>query len=97
MSLQSSKKGEKEDPEKYRAVNLTIILGKVIEQLIVDVIVKHVREKKVDGSIQHGATKGKSCLMNLTSFYEDMTVYVDEGREVGVVYLDFCKTSDSLP
>lgn len=63
MSLQSSKKGEKEDPRKYRAVSLATILGKVIEQLITDVIIKHVRETKVDGNIQHASTKGKSCLI----------------------------------
>ncbi|GAB0206526.1 hypothetical protein GRJ2_003118200 [Grus japonensis] len=56
------KKGKKEDPGNYRPVSLTSIPGKVMEQLILGVINKHVEEKKVIGSGQHGFTKGKSCL-----------------------------------
>ncbi|GAB0208125.1 mitochondrial enolase superfamily member 1 [Grus japonensis] len=53
------KKGKKEDPGNYKPVSLTSIPGKVMEQLILDVISKHVEEKKVIGSGQHGFTKGK--------------------------------------
>lgn len=35
-----------------------------MEQFILDVISKHVEEKKVIRSSQHGLTKGKSCLTN---------------------------------
>jgi len=59
------KKGKKEDPGNYRLVNLTSILGKVMEQLILEVTIKQVEEKKVTRSSQHGFTKGKSCLTNL--------------------------------
>ncbi|GAB0209308.1 mitochondrial enolase superfamily member 1 [Grus japonensis] len=85
------KKGRKEGPGNYRPVSLTSIPGKVMEQLILGVINKHVEEKKVIGSGQHGFTKGKSYLTNLIAFYDSMTGWVDEGRAVDVVYLDFIK------
>ncbi|GAB0179576.1 mitochondrial enolase superfamily member 1 [Grus japonensis] len=83
------KKGKKEDPGNYRPVSLTSIPEKVMEQLILKVISKPVEEKKVIRSGQHGFTKGKSCLTNLMAFCDGMTGWVDEGRAVDVVYLDF--------
>jgi len=59
------KKGRKEDPGNYRLVSLTSIPGKVMEQLILEVIINQVEEKTVMRSSQHGFTKGKSCLTNL--------------------------------
>jgi len=62
-----------------------------MEQLILEVIIKQVEEKKVVRSSQHGITKWKSCLTNLIAFYDGMTGWVDEERAVDVVYLDFSK------
>jgi len=67
------KEGKKEDPGKYRPVSLTSIPRKPMEQLILDVIIKQVEEKKVIRSSQYGFTKGKSCLTNLIAFYNGMT------------------------
>jgi len=90
------KKGKKEDPGNYRLVSLTSIPGKVMEQLILEVIIKQVKEKKVIRSSQDGFTKGKSCLTNLIAFYDGMTGWVDEGRAVDVVYPNFSKAFDTV-
>ena len=68
----------------------------MMEQLILEVIIKQVKEKKVIRSSQHGFTKGKSCLSNLIAFYDDMTVWVNEGRAVDVVYLNLSKALDAV-
>jgi len=39
-----------------------------MEQLILEVIVKQLEEKKVIKSSQYGFSKGKSCLTNLIAF-----------------------------
>ncbi|KFR06297.1 RNA-directed DNA polymerase from mobile element jockey, partial [Opisthocomus hoazin] len=41
------KKGKKEDPGNYRPLSLTSVPGKVMEQLILEAIIKQVEEKKV--------------------------------------------------
>ena len=73
------KKGKKEDPGNYKLVSLASIPGKMMEQLILEVTIKQVEEKKVIGSSQHGFTKGKLYLTNLMAFYDGMTGRVDEG------------------
>jgi len=88
------KKGKKEDPGNYRPVSLTSIPGKVMKQLILEVIIKQVEEKKVIRSSQF--TKGKSCLTNVIAVYDGMTGWADEGRAVDVAYLDFSKAFDTV-
>ncbi|PKU36052.1 rna-directed dna polymerase from mobile element jockey- hypothetical protein [Limosa lapponica baueri] len=95
FSIPVFKKG-KEDLGNYRLVGLTSIPGKMIEQLVLDVISKHMEEKKAIRSSQHGFTKGKSCLTNLIAFYDGMIGWTDEESVVDVVYLDFSKTFDTV-
>ena len=40
--------------------------------------------------------KGRSCLTNLISFYDNMSCIVDEGKSVNGVYLDHSKTFDNI-
>jgi len=61
--------------------------------LILDIITKQMEEKKIIRSSHHGFTKGKSCLSNLTVFYDGMTNWVDEGRAVS---LKFSKAFDTV-
>ena len=72
-------------------------MGKVLETLIKDQMRNHFNKYKLINGSQHGFTKGSSCLTNLLEFYEAVSDWVDEGKAVDRVYLDFKKTFDEVP
>ena len=84
-------KGKKEDPGNSRPLSLTSVPGKVMEQLVLDTISKQLEEKKVIRNNQHVFVKGKSRSTNLVVFSDSITSWVDGGRAVDVIYLDFSK------
>ena len=79
-----------------RLISLTSIPGKVMEKLILGTASRHITDKRVIRGSQHGFTKGKSCLTNLIAFYEEVTRWIDDGKAVDVVYLDFSRAFDTV-
>lgn len=72
---------KKEDLTNYRPVNLTLITGKVKEQIILETT-------EIIESCQCGFLKGKFSLTNLIVFYFEMSGLVYKRRAVDVDDLD---------
>ena len=88
------KKGDRTDPSNYRPVSLTSQVCKVLETVVRERIVRHMRENRLFSDTQHGFREGRSCLTNLLETLEHWTKILDEGDCTDVAYLDFRKAFD---
>ena len=74
-------KGCVEDTGNYRPVRLTLVPGKVMEQIILSEITWHVQGNQ---GIRLSQNRSWSCSTNLLSFYDQATSLVDKGQAVSV-------------
>lgn len=85
------KKGWKENPRNYWPVSLTLVPGKVMEQIIISAIMWHTEDSQGIRPSQHKFMKDRSCLTSLISIYDRVTHLMDEGKAVGLVYVGLSK------
>ena len=91
------KKGQKSSPTNYRPVSLTSVPGKIMEKVVKESLMSHLKRNNLIRKSQHGFMPNKSCATNLLVFLETVTKAVDEGKNVDVIYLDFAKAFDLVP
>lgn len=84
----------REDPGNYKAVSLISVLVKKMKIILV-VTKRYLKNSSVIRHGQHGFRN--SCLANLMSFYEKITLLVEEGKMVDVVFLDFTEAFYVIP
>ena len=89
------KKGSKSDPGNYRPVSLTSNVCKLMERVI-NVQLGDFLNKNVIENSQHGFRKGRSCQTNLIKFNDQVGAWLDEGKSVDILYLDFAKAFDKV-
>ncbi len=72
------KGGNKENPLNYGPVSLTSVVGKLYERTIKERWMEHLERDKVLVNCQFGFRRGRSCSMNLLSFYSRVIDIVQE-------------------
>ena len=90
------KGGDMATPANFRPVSLTSHIIKVFEKVIKKYLVEYLTEKNLFSENQHGFRKGRSCLSQLLLHYEEILSSLASGKEVDVIYLDFCKAFDKV-
>ena len=91
------KKGPRSDPANYRPVSLTCILCKILEKIIVEQILQHLKDNGLMCEEQHGFVPGKSVTTNLLETLNKWSELLMHGHHVDVVYLDYSKAFDTVP
>ncbi|KAK4818948.1 LOW QUALITY PROTEIN: hypothetical protein QYF61_022213 [Mycteria americana] len=77
-------------------VSLTSVPSKIMEQIFLETMLRHMENKEVIGDSQHGFTKGKSCLNKFGGLLR-WGYSVDNRRATDIIYLDLCKALDAVP
>ena len=91
------KKGDRNKPNKYRPVILTCILCKVMESLIRDKIMNHMKRNKLFSNKQFGFLDGRSTVLQLLVVLDKWTKIIDDGGTIDCIYCDFKKAFDKVP
>ena len=91
------KKGEKRKPNNYRPVSLTSISCKIMESLVRDQIMIHMKRNNLFSNKQFGFLDGRSTVLQLLVVLDKWTKTIDEGRSIDCVYCDFKKAFDKVP
>ena len=91
------KKGDRTAGSNYRPISLTSLICRIMESLLRDAIVTHLRTYNLIRNSQHGFMPHRSCLTNLLEFLEEITKLLDEGHSVDLLYLDFARAFDKVP
>ena len=91
------KKGAKTKPQNYRPVSLTCIICKILEGIIRDHVISHMRANNLFSPKQFGFIGGRSTTLQLLHVLNLWTEILDQGGELDVIYCDFMKAFDKVP
>ena len=91
------KKGNRKSPCNYRPVSLTCVVCKVMESIVRDRIISHMKQNKLFSNRQYGFIGGRSTALQLLKVLDAWTEILDQGGEIDVIYLDFMKAFDTVP
>ena len=94
MLLLFIKADAKDVIENYRSISLLSIPSKCQERIVYNAVYSDVVPYLTDW--QHGFVRGRSCVTQLVLSHHQWSKALDEGKQVGVVFLDFSKAFDRV-
>ena len=89
-------KGSKHLPNNYRPVSLTSIICKILETIIKDEVIDHLKRNNLYKH-QHAFVGQRSCITQIIEALDTWTSIMEEEDTLDSIYLDFAKAFDSVP
>jgi hypothetical protein len=83
------KKGDKSLAGNYRPVSLTSIVCKLMESIVREHIIKHMKTNNLFTDKQYGFISGRSTTLQLLEVLDKWTGAMDMGYEIDCVYMDY--------
>ena len=78
---------DRKEPASYRPISLTSIIMRAFEKIIKKQLVAYFEENTLINDSQHGFRKGRSCLTQLLTHYDEILKQIEEGNQVNVLYI----------
>jgi hypothetical protein len=90
-------KGSRSDPNQYRPISLTSCVGKVLERLVNDSLLKHLQCNNLISSRQFGFLPKHSTTDQLIFLLHEMFAALDNKQSVIACFLDLASAFDTVP
>ena len=91
------KNGSRTDPSNYRPISLTSVPCKIMEDIVRDAMMLHLRVNNLLAPQQHGFVPRKACNTNLIETVDTVTALMAEKKPIDIVFIDFSKAFDRVP
>ncbi|CAG2214927.1 unnamed protein product [Mytilus edulis] len=82
------KKGNKSQAKNYRPVSLTSVVCKILEKIIREHIIKHMKLNRLFSNKQYGFISGRSTSLQLLEVIDKWTEAIDDGYELHLIIKD---------
>ena len=83
----SSKKGNKSQAKNYRPVSLTSVVCKIMEKIIREHIIKHMKVNGLFSKKQYGFISGRSTTLQLLEVIDKWTEALDRDYDIDCIYI----------
>ena len=97
MVKKTKNKGAKHSPNNYRPVSLTSIICKILETIIKDEVIDHLKRNNLLYKHQHAFVGQRSCITQIIEALDTWTSIIEDDDTLDSIYLDFAKAFDSVP
>ena len=82
------KSGDKSLPKNYRPSSVTPILCRLLETIVREVIVQHIKTNDIIINQQYGFREKRGCVLQLLTVLDKLVTSLENGNPVDMIYLE---------